>query len=115
MTDSLTRLLGRPPLLGREGEWSCFWRATLIDCGGALGGNVTEPCTEFGCSVVSTHNAIFNRPPSTPAVQLTDLKRYGLPGYGYDTVIFEGVASTETTEIHGHWQVRRHPRSGTFA
>jgi hypothetical protein len=85
--------------------------ATLIDSGGALGGNVTEPCMTPGCPI-STHNASIAGHRSGSAVSF--VKRYEPPGHGYDTVSYEGVVNAEVTEIDGRWRLPRTSFSGTF-
>ena len=85
--------------------------ATLIESGGALAGNVTEPCTVPGCPL-STHNASIAGHRSGSAVSF--VKRYEPPGYGYDTVRYEGVVNAEATEIDGRWRVPGTAFSGTF-
>lgn len=83
--------------------------ATLIESGGALAGSVTEPCIAYGCPV-NTHNASIAGHRSGSAVSF--VKRYEPPGYGYDTVFYEGVVNADATEIDGRWRVP--PYSGTF-
>ena len=61
--------------------------ATLIDSGGALGGNVTEPCILPRCLVGGTHNASIAGHRSGSAVSF--IKRYEPSGCGYDTVTYE--------------------------
>ena len=85
--------------------------ATLIESGSALGGNVTEPCTNPACPL-STHNASIAGSRSGSTVSF--VKRYEPPGYGYDTVFYEGVVNTEATEIEGRWKLPGIPLSGTF-
>jgi hypothetical protein len=68
--------------------------ATLIDAGGSLGGSVTEPCMMPGCPI-STHNASTAGPRSGSAVSFA--KRHEPPGYGYDTVHYEGSVNAEAT------------------
>jgi hypothetical protein len=85
--------------------------ATLIDAGGALGGSVTEPCVTPGCPI-STHNASLAGHRSGSAV--TFVKRYEPPGYGYDTVHYEGAVNADATEIDGRWSIRGTAFSGTF-
>ncbi|MCA1402493.1 hypothetical protein [Bradyrhizobium sp. BRP56] len=85
--------------------------ATLIDAGGALGGSVTEPCVMPGCPI-STHNASLAGQRSGSAV--TFVKRYEPPGYGYNTVHYEGAVNADATEIDGHWSIRGTRFSGTF-
>lgn len=85
--------------------------ATLIESGGALSGNVTEPCISAGCPV-ATHNASIAGHRSGSAVSF--VKRYEPPGYGYDTVYYEGSVNADSTEIDGRWRVPGTPFSGTF-
>jgi hypothetical protein len=85
--------------------------ATLIESGGALGGNVTEPCMLPGCPL-STHNASIAGHRSGSAVSF--VKRYEPPGYGYDTVSYEGSVNAEATEIDGRWRLPGNALSGTF-
>jgi hypothetical protein len=84
--------------------------ATLIDSGGALGGNVTEPCILPGCLVGGTHNASIAGHRSGSAVSF--IKRYEPSGCGYDAVTYEGVVNTDATEIDGRWRLPG--LSGTF-
>ena len=83
---------------------------TLIDSGGALGGNVTEPCIRPGCLVGGTHNASIAGYRSGSAVSF--IKRYEPSGCGYDTVTYEGVVNADATEIDGRWRLAG--LSGTF-
>ena len=83
--------------------------ATLIDAGGALGGSVSEPCLMPGCPI-STHNSSISGQRSGSVVSF--VKRYEPPGYGYDTVIYEGTVNAEATEIDGRWRLPG--LSGTF-
>ena len=83
--------------------------ATLIESGGALGGSVTEPCATPNCPV-STHTASITGHRSGSAVSF--IKRYEPPGYGYNTVTYEGSVNAEATEIDGRWQLPG--MSGTF-
>jgi hypothetical protein len=85
--------------------------ATLIESGGALGGNVTEPCILPDCPL-KTHNASIAGHRSGSAVSF--VKRYEPPGYGYDTVSYEGMVNAEATEIDGRWRLRGTTLSGTF-
>jgi hypothetical protein len=84
--------------------------ATLIDSGGALGGNVTEPCIMPGCLVGGTHNASIAGHRSGSAVSF--IKRYEPSRCGYDTVTYEGVVNADATEIDGRWRLPG--LSGTF-
>jgi hypothetical protein len=43
---------------------------------------------------------------------VTFVKRYEPPGYGYDTVAYEGSVNADATEIDGRWRVQG--ISGTF-
>jgi len=83
--------------------------ATLIESGGALAGNVTEPCTSPACPL-STHNASIAGHRSGSAISF--VKRYEPPGYGYGTVSYEGTVNAEATEIDGRWRLPG--MSGTF-
>jgi hypothetical protein len=72
--------------------------ATLIESGGALGGNVSEPCIMPGCPL-STHKASIAGHRSGSAVSF--VKRYEPPGYGYNTVSYDGLVNADATEIDG--------------
>src|SRR5438445_6372993 len=85
--------------------------ATLIESSGALGGNVTEPCIIPGCPL-SIHNASIAGHRSGSAVSF--VKRYEPPGYGYDTVSYEGLVNAEATEIDGRWRLPGTALSGSF-
>ncbi|MCC8940209.1 hypothetical protein CI1B_70930 [Bradyrhizobium ivorense] len=85
--------------------------ATLIESGGALGGSITEPCMMPACPL-TTHNASVTGHRSGSAVAF--VKRYEPPGYGYDTVHYEGAVNAEATEIDGHWKIPGTQFSGTF-
>jgi hypothetical protein len=85
--------------------------ATLIESGGALAGNITEPCTNPRCPI-STHSASIAGHRSGSAV--TFVKRYEPPGYGYGTVFYEGTVNADTTEIDGRWRFPNAVGSGTF-
>jgi len=83
--------------------------ATLTESGGALGGNVTEPCMTPDCPL-SIHKASIAGHRSGSAVSF--VKRYEPPGYGYDKVIYEGLVNADATEIDGRWSLPG--LSGTF-
>ena len=83
--------------------------ATLIESGGALGGNVTEPCMTPSCPL-SIHKASIAGHRSGNSVSF--VKRYEPPGYGYDKVTYEGLVNADATEIDGRWRLPR--LSGTF-
>lgn len=85
--------------------------ATLIETGGALGGNVTEPCMLPDCPL-RTHNASIAGHRSGGRVSF--VKRYEPPGFGYDTVSYEGSVNAEATEIDGRWRLPGTTFSGTF-
>jgi hypothetical protein len=55
MTDDLTGVWNGTYVQSRVGMVTFL--ATLIETGGALGGNVTEPCIRPDCLVGGTHNA----------------------------------------------------------
>jgi hypothetical protein len=76
--------------------------ATLIESGGALGGNVTEPCMTPSCPL-SIHKASIAGHRSGSVVSF--VKRYEPPGYGYDKVIYEGSVNADATEIDGRWRL----------
>src|SRR5215510_7260232 len=109
MTDSLTGVWNGTFI--QPGTGMVTFLATLIESGGALGGNVTEPCSAPGCPV-STHNASIAGHRSGSAVSF--VKRYEPPGYGFDTVFYEGSVNADATEIDGRWRVPGHAGSGTF-
>jgi hypothetical protein len=109
MTDSLTGVWDGTFV--QPGDGMVTFLATLIESGGALAGNVTEPCISFGCPL-STHNASIAGHRSGSAVSF--VKRYEPAGYGYDTVSYEGSVNADATEIDGRWRVPGTPFSGTF-
>ena len=85
--------------------------ATLIESGGALGGSVTEPCILPGCPL-RTHNASIAGHRSGSVVSF--VKSYEPPGYGYNTVAYEGLVNADATEIDGRWRLPGSALSGTF-
>ncbi|MFH0303442.1 hypothetical protein AAFX91_41305 [Bradyrhizobium sp. 31Argb] len=109
MTNSLTGVWDGSYIQPQAGMVTFL--ATLIEAGGALGGSVTEPCMMPGCPL-STHNASIAGQRSGSAVSF--VKRYEPPGYGYDTVQYEGVVNAEATEIDGRWRLPGSTLSGTF-
>jgi hypothetical protein len=109
MTDSLTGVWDGSFI--QPGAGMVTFLATLIESGGALAGNVTEPCISTGCPL-ATHNASIAGHRSGNAVSF--VKRYEPPGYGYDTVSYEGSVNADATEIDGRWRVPGTPFSGTF-
>jgi hypothetical protein len=93
----------------QPGVGAVTFLATLIETGGALSGSVTEPCMMPGCPH-SEHNAQLAGSRSGSAVSF--VKRYEPPGYGYDTVTYEGSVNADATEIDGRWRIPG--ISGTF-
>jgi hypothetical protein len=85
--------------------------ATLIESGGVLGGNVSEPCMLPDCPL-RAHNASIAGHRSGSVVSF--VKRYEPPGYGYDTVFYEGRVNAEATEIDGRWRLPGTPFSEKF-
>ena len=108
MTDNLTGVWDGTYVQSQVGMVTFL--ATLIDSGGALGGNVTEPCIRPDCLVGGTHNASIAGHRSGSAVSF--IKRYEPSGCGYDTVFYEGVVNADATEIDGRWRLPG--LSGTF-
>jgi hypothetical protein len=84
---------------------------TLIETGGALTGNVTEPCMLPKCPL-RTHNASVAGHRSGSAVSF--VKNYEPPGYGYDKVAYDGTVNADATEISGRWMLPGAPLSGSF-
>jgi hypothetical protein len=109
MTDSLTGVWDGTYV--QPGVGMVTFLATLIDSGGALAGNVTEPCMTPGCPM-STHNSSIAGQRSGSVVSF--VKRYEPPGNGYDTVFYKGVINAEATEIDGRWRLPGSAASGTF-
>ena len=109
MTDNLTGVWDGTYLQPQVGIVTFV--ATLIDSGGALGGNVTEPCILPDCPL-KTHNASIAGHRSGSVVSF--VKRYEPPGYGYDKVTYEGLVNADATEIDGRWRVPGIALSGTF-
>ncbi|WGS22308.1 MULTISPECIES: hypothetical protein [unclassified Bradyrhizobium] len=109
MTDNLTGVWDGTYV--QPGVGVVTFLVTLIDASGALGGSVTEPCMMPGCPL-SAHNASIAGRRSGKAVSL--VKRYEPPGYGYDTVQYEGSVNAEATEIDGRWKIAGTSSSGTF-
>jgi hypothetical protein len=109
MTDSLTGVWDGT--YTQPGVGIVTFLATLIETGGALGGNVTEPCATPGCPL-STHNASIAGHRSGSTVSF--IKRYEPPGYGYNTVSYEGTVNADATEIDGRWRLPGTTTSGTF-
>ena len=72
---------------------------------------MTEPCISPGCPL-DTHNASIAGHHSGSAVSF--VKRYEPPGYGYDTVFYEGSVNADATEIDGRWKLPDRSATGTF-
>ncbi len=100
MTESLTGVWDGS--FTQPGVGIVTFLATLVESGGALGGSVTEPCAMPSCPLDS-HNAWIAGYRSGNAVSF--VKRYELPGYGYDSVVYEGSVNSEATEIDGRWRL----------
>ncbi|MCW5701986.1 MAG: hypothetical protein AB7I42_01135 [Bradyrhizobium sp.] len=109
MTDSLTGVWDGTYV--QRGIGMITFLATLIETGSALGGSVTEPCSQPGCPSRG-HNAAIDGHRSGSAVSF--VKRYEPNDCGYDTVCYEGVINAETTEIDGRWTIPGSSFSGTF-
>jgi len=107
MTNSLTGVWDGTFI--QPGVGAVTFLATLIEAGGALSGSVTEPCMMPGCPR-SEHNAQLAGSRSGSAVSF--VKRYEPPGYGYDSVTYEGSVNADATEIDGRWRIPG--ISGTF-
>src|SRR3954467_12156468 len=108
MTDNLTGVWDGTYVQSHVGMVTFL--ATLIETGGALGGNVTEPCIRPGCLVGGTHNASIAGHRSGIAVSF--IKCYEPSSCAYETVTYEGVVNGGGTEIDGHWRLPG--LSGTF-
>jgi hypothetical protein len=107
MTDNLTGIWDGTFVQPQVGMVTFL--ATLIESGGALRGNVTEPCMTPGCPL-SIHEASIAGHRSGSTVSF--VKRYEPPGYGYDKVTYEGLVNADATEIDGRWRLPG--LSGTF-
>ena len=110
MTESLTGVWNGTYVQSRIGMVTFL--ATLIETGGALGGNVTEPCVRPDCVAGGTHNAAIDGHRSGSAVSF--VKRYEPSGCGYDTVFYEGLVNADATEIDGRWRLPGTTLWGTF-
>ena len=110
MTDNLTGVWDGTYV--QSGVGMVTFLTTLIETGGALGGNVTEPCIRPDCSVGGTHNASIDGHRSGTAVSF--VKRYEPSGCDYDTVFYEGLVNADATEIDGRWRLPGSMGSGTF-
>ena len=107
MTNSLTGVWDGTFI--QPGVGAVTFLATLIEAGGALSGSVTEPCMMPGCPR-SEDNAQLAGSRSGSAVSF--VKRYEPPGYGYESVTYEGSVNADATEIDGRWRIPG--ISGTF-
>ncbi|MCK1741705.1 hypothetical protein IVA80_12685 [Bradyrhizobium sp. 139] len=86
----------------QPGTGMVTFTATLVEAGGAVSGSVTEPCSNPNCPL-RTHNASIAGQRSSSSVSF--VKRYEPPGYGFDTVHYEGVVNADATEIDGRWRL----------
>lgn len=86
----------------QPGTGMVTFTATLVEAGGAFSGSVTEPCSNPNCPL-RTHSASIAGQRSSSSVSF--VKRYEPPGYGFDTVHYEGVANADATEIDGRWRL----------
>lgn len=93
----------------QPGTGMVTFTATLVETHGALSGDVTEPCSNPNCPL-RTHTSSIAGQRSGSAV--TFVKRYEPPGYGFDTVHYEGTLNAESTEIDGRWRLPG--QSGAF-
>lgn len=100
MTDNLTGVWDGTFV--QPGAGVITFTATLIESGGALAGSVTEPCMHRDCPL-ATHNSSIAGERSGSRVSF--VKRYEPPGYGYNTVTYEGTVNAEATEIDGRWRL----------
>lgn len=86
----------------QPGAGMVTFTATLVEAGGALGGHVTEPCSNPRCPL-RTHSASITGHRSGHVVSF--VKRYEPPGYGFDIVHYDGIMNGEATEIDGRWRL----------
>ncbi|QPF93321.1 hypothetical protein [Bradyrhizobium commune] len=86
----------------QPGAGMVTFTATLVESNGALAGHVTEPCSNPRCPL-KTHNSSITGHRSGNIVSF--VKRYEPPGYGFDTVHYEGTTNAEATEIDGRWRL----------
>lgn len=86
----------------QPGTGMVTFTATLVETGGALIGDVTEPCSNPRCPL-RTHNASITGHRSGSTVSF--VKRYDPPGYGFEAVHYDGVTNAEATEIDGRWRL----------
>lgn len=93
----------------QPGTGMVTFTATLVEAGGALEGQVTEPCCNPRCPL-RTHSASITGHRSGRVVSF--VKRYEPPGYGFDIVHYDGVMNGEATEIDGRWRLP--DTSGSF-
>ena len=93
----------------QPGTGMVTFTATLVETGGALIGDVTEPCSNPLCPL-KTLNASISGHRSGSVVSF--VKRYEPPGYGYGVVHYEGTLNAEATEIDGRWRLPT--ASGSF-
>jgi hypothetical protein len=82
---------------------SVSFTATLIESGSLLTGSTHERCSVFYCPH-KTHLATLSGHRAGAAV--TFVKTYDPPGYGFDTVVYDGQLNTGATEITGRWTIQ---------
>ncbi|WP_375313151.1 hypothetical protein WHZ77_07860 [Bradyrhizobium sp. A5] len=93
----------------QPGTGMVTFTATLVESNGALSGDVTEPCSNPRCPL-RTHTASITGHRSGNAVSF--VKRYEPPGFGFDTVHYDGEVNGDATEIDGRWRLAH--ESGSF-
>lgn len=93
----------------QPGTGMVTFTATLVEAGGALEGQVTEPCCNPRCPL-RTHSASITGHRAGRVVSF--VKRYEPPGYGFDIVHYDGIMNGEATEIDGRWRLP--DTSGSF-
>jgi len=85
--------------------------ATLIDTGAMLSGSTHEKCMVSICPR-RTHDALLDGRRAGSVVSFT--KTYDPPGFGYESVMYEGTLNADATEIDGRWSIPRDYLSGKF-
>lgn len=86
----------------QPGTGMVTFTATLVEAGGALSGNVTEPCSNPRCPL-RTHRASITGHRAGSVVSF--VKRYEPAGFGFDIVHYDGIMNGEATEIDGRWRL----------
>ena len=62
---------------------------------------MTEPCVVAGHPSSTLNASLAGHRLGSVAF----IKRYELPGYGYNTVSYEGAVNADATEIDGRWMI----------